>query len=300
MRVGGHAVDVAVAVVLAAHVVRRVGVRHGAEQRVQRVLQRLGVTARRRLDRHAREDLHEVVDHHVAQRADGVVEVAAVGDAEALGHRDLHRRDVVAVPYRFEQGVREAQEQRLGEPHLPEEVVDPVQLGLVEVLVDLVVERPRRGQVVAEGLLHDDARALDEPRRGQALHDGSEEERRDLQVEDGCPRVAEDACEALERLGVGEVAGDVREARRETREDLVVHGLACGLDRRAGVRAQLVDRPVVDCHADDGAGQQAAALEAIQRPERHHLGEVSCDPEGDEDVRGALPGGASPRREHPL
>ena len=46
--------------------------------------------------------LHQVVDDDVAQRADRVVEVAAVLDAEALGHRDLHRRDVVAVPDRLE------------------------------------------------------------------------------------------------------------------------------------------------------------------------------------------------------
>jgi hypothetical protein len=41
-------------------------------------------------------DLHEVVDDDVAQRADGVVEVRAILDAEALGHRDLDAGDVVA------------------------------------------------------------------------------------------------------------------------------------------------------------------------------------------------------------
>ena len=158
--VGLDPVDVAVAVVLAADVVRRDRRRASREQRVQRVLERRRVAARGRLDRGRGDDLHEVVDDDVAQRADGVVEVAAIGDAEVLGHRDLHRRDVVAVPHRLEQGVREPQVERLGDAHLPEEVVDPVQLGLVEVLVHLVVERPRGGEVVPERLLDDDARVL--------------------------------------------------------------------------------------------------------------------------------------------
>ena len=117
-----------VAVVLAAHVVRRIGRRHRAEQRELRVLQRFRVVAGRRLHRGERDHLHEVVDDDVAQRADGVVEVPAVLDAEVLGHRDLHARDVVAVPDRLDHRVREAQVEELVGAHLPEEVVDPVEL----------------------------------------------------------------------------------------------------------------------------------------------------------------------------
>ena len=43
----------------------------------------------------------------------GIVEAAAILDAEVLGHRDLHQRDVVAVPDRLEHRVREAQVQDL-------------------------------------------------------------------------------------------------------------------------------------------------------------------------------------------
>src|SRR3954453_13695667 len=49
------------------------------------------------------------------KRADRVGEVAAVGHAEALGHRDLHRRDVRAVPDRLEDRVREAEVKDLRE-----------------------------------------------------------------------------------------------------------------------------------------------------------------------------------------
>jgi hypothetical protein len=60
-----------------------------------------------------------VVDDDVAQRADRVVEVAAVLDAEVLRHRDLDRRDVVAAPDRLEHRVREPQVDDLVVPIFP-------------------------------------------------------------------------------------------------------------------------------------------------------------------------------------
>ncbi len=90
-------------------------------------------------------------DDHVAKGADRVVDPAAILDPEALGQSDLHGRDVVAVPDRFEHRVREPQVEDLDQAHLAEEVVDPVELRLVEVLMHLVVERGRRGDVVPEG-----------------------------------------------------------------------------------------------------------------------------------------------------
>ena len=98
-----------------------------------------------------------MVHHDVAERADRVVEVAAIGDAEGLGHRDLHGLDVVAVPHRLEHRVREAEVEDLLEAHLAEVVVDPEQLRFVDVLVQLVGERVRGVAVVPEGLLHHDA-----------------------------------------------------------------------------------------------------------------------------------------------
>ena len=92
--------------------------------------------------------------------------------------------DVVPVPDRLEHRVREAQVEDLLEAHLPEVVVDPVELGLVDVLVQLVGERAGRVAVVAERLLDDDARVLGQPGVGEALDDAAEQERRDLEVED--------------------------------------------------------------------------------------------------------------------
>ena len=109
-----------------------------------------------------------MVDDDVAQRADRVVEVAAILDAEVLGHRDLDRPDVVPVPDRLEHRVREPEVEDLLEAHLPEVVVDAQELRLVDVLVQLVGELARRGLVVAERLLDDDARSLPSARLRQA------------------------------------------------------------------------------------------------------------------------------------
>ena len=127
-RFRGDAIDLEVAVVLAAHVMLRVGFGHRAEQRELGVLQRFRIGARGRLHRSQRDYLHEMVDDDVAQRPDRIVKVSAVLHPEVLRHRDLHARDVVAVPDRLDHRVRKAQIQKLVGAHLPEEVVDPVQL----------------------------------------------------------------------------------------------------------------------------------------------------------------------------
>ena len=155
------------------------------EERDLRVLDRVGLAPRRWLHRSCSHDLHQVVDHDVPQRADRVVEVAAVVDAEVLRHRDLDGLDEVAVPDRLEHGVAEPQVEDLLDAHLAEVVVDAVELRLVEVVVQLGGERARRLAVMAERLLDDDASRLRQAGFGQSLHDRAEEKRRDLQVEDG-------------------------------------------------------------------------------------------------------------------
>ena len=226
-------------------------------------------------------------DDDVSKGADRVVEVAAVLDAEALGHRDLHALEVGAAPERLQHRVGEAQVENLVRAHLPQEVVDAVELRLVDVLVELRRELPRRRAVVAERLLDDDARVLRQPRLRQALHDGAEEEGRDLEVEDRALRAVDRLGQALVRGRVGEVAGDIGEPVGEALEDLRVELLARAFDRLAGAVLQLVDGPVVHGHADDRTVDQAPPLEAVERHERHHLREVARDSEGHEDVRRA-------------
>jgi hypothetical protein len=225
-----------------------------------------------------------VVDDHVAERADGVVEVAAVLDPEALGHGDLHAGQVLAVPDRLEDRVGEAQVQDLVQAHLPKEVVDPVELRLVEVGVDLLVQGAGGGDVVAEGLLDHHPGPLGQAGVGQALDDGAEQERRDLQVEDRGGGAADSVGDAPEGGRVAEVAREVRQAPGEPLEDLVVHRLPGGLDRLAGVLAQLIGGPVVDRDPHHRAGEQPAALQPVEGAEGHHLGQVAADPEHDQHV----------------
>ena len=182
-RIRGDAVDVPVPLVLAADIVGRIGLGDGTEQSDLRVLDRLRIPSRRGLHRGRGHDLHQVIDHHVAQRTDGIIEVAPVLDAEVLGHRDLHAFHEVPVPDRLEHRVGEPQVEDLLEPHLSQVVVDPVQLRLVEELVQFLGQGAGGGSVAPERLLHHDAPRRGQAGSGQALDHRAEQERRDLKVE---------------------------------------------------------------------------------------------------------------------
>ena len=105
-----------------------------------------------------------MVDDDVAERADRVVEVSPALDTEVLRQRDLDAFDVVPVPDRLQHRVGEPQEEDLLEAHLPEVMVDPVQLRLVHVLVEPLGQRPGGGQIVAERLLDHDTGAVRQTR----------------------------------------------------------------------------------------------------------------------------------------
>ena len=93
-----------------------------------------------------REDLEQVRDDHVAERAGALVEAGALAEAERLGHVDLDVIDEVAVPDRLEQPVREPEREDVLRGLLAEEVVDAEDLLLVEHLVQLRVERHARSR----------------------------------------------------------------------------------------------------------------------------------------------------------
>ena len=210
-----------------------------------------------------RHDLHQVVDDHVADRPDRVVEVAAVLDPEALGHGDLDALDVVAVPERLEHPVREARVEDLLESHLPQEVVDSAQLRLVDVLVQLVGQRAGGCQVMAERLLHHDPCAAGQPGPGESAHHHAEERRWDLQVEHGVTGPVDRLRDALVGAFVGEVALHVGEPLGEPGERIGVQLLAEGDDGVVRALHEPLLRPVVDRNTDDGALQQTPDLEPV-------------------------------------
>ena len=95
--------------------------------------------------------LQGVVLDHVAHRPDGVVEAAAVVDAEVLGDRHLYVGDVLAVPDRLQDRVGEAQ---VGDVHhrlLAEVMVDAQDLLLVEHFAELGVELAGRSESWPKG-----------------------------------------------------------------------------------------------------------------------------------------------------
>ena len=97
---------------------------------------------------------------HVANGAGLIVETAAAFDAEIFRHGDLHALDVVAIPERLHERVGEAEDHHVVDRPLAEIMVDAKDGGLGEDCVQDPVELLRRGQVMAEGFLHNDASAL--------------------------------------------------------------------------------------------------------------------------------------------
>ncbi len=107
----------------------------------------VGVEPRRRLHGDERQQLKEMVRHHVAQRAGRVVEGAAPADGDGLGDGDLHMVDMLALPDRLEQAVGETQHQNVLHRLLAEIMVDAENLVLVEHLAQFGIELHRRGEV---------------------------------------------------------------------------------------------------------------------------------------------------------
>jgi hypothetical protein len=116
---------VGVAVVAAADHLGRVDGPYRPQHAVLRVALVVRPVRQRCVHQHVGQHLQEVVLHHVADRPDGVVERAAVGDVEVLGHRDLEVVDPLPVPQRLEQGVGEPQHEQVLDRLLAQEVVDP-------------------------------------------------------------------------------------------------------------------------------------------------------------------------------
>ena len=102
-------------------------------------------------------------------RAGLLVEAAAALHAEGLGHGDLHALHVVPVPDRLEEGVGEAEDEEVLHRLLAQVVVDAEDGWLGEDGVERRVERLRRGEVAAEGLLDDHPRVPGAARAAQVL-----------------------------------------------------------------------------------------------------------------------------------
>ena len=144
-----------------------------------------------------------------------LVEAAALADAEVLGERDLHARDVVAVPDRLEERVGEAEVEDVHDRLLAEVVVDPEDRLLGEDRPGDRVQLDRRREVAAERLFDDDARVAREPRRAEALDHGLEQRRRDGEVVRRPLRLAERRLQRREGRRAAVIAADVADQREQ-------------------------------------------------------------------------------------
>ena len=84
-------------------------------------------------------------------------------------------------------GFAKREEQHVVNGPLPEVVVDPEDVALDESAEQDPIQLARRGEVLPERLLDDDAGAVRAPRLRQLLDDRSEQRRRNRQVVRGVP-----------------------------------------------------------------------------------------------------------------
>ena len=175
-----------------------------------------------------------MVLNHVAQRADGVVEFAAVFDAEVLGHRDLHLGDAPAIPQIGKRQVSESQVLKANDRFLAEEVVDTQDLVLAQDRVQPGVQVAGRAQVVAERLLDGNPAVAQELGLAEVFDDGSEQRRRHLKVIQRPPAAADLDSELAINQVVRNVAGQVVNPPGEAVEHGVIDFLAGAHDGLAG------------------------------------------------------------------
>ncbi len=91
-----------------------------------------------------RQQLEEMVRHHVPERARGFVKIATMLDTNGLRGRDLHVVDVVAIPQRLDNVIGEAEDHNVLHGFFAQVMVYPIDLIFVENLFEIFVELARR------------------------------------------------------------------------------------------------------------------------------------------------------------
>src|SRR5688572_2634324 len=176
------------------------------------VAHRVARIARRWLHGEQTHDLQQVILHYVADRPQLLVEPAAALNSERLRHRELHARDVPAIPDWLEEGVRETEVQQVLHRLLAEKMIDAENLRLVEHLTEAAVERPRGFQIATERFLHYDPRAAGTAGFAQPRHHLGEQTRWDGEIVQRSARLAQRIPEHPERGGIAVIAPDVVQA----------------------------------------------------------------------------------------
>src|SRR5271165_1262358 len=182
VRIAGHALFRPVTRVLPADDIGGLDRQHAAKHLVLFLADGLGLQRCGSLHRHEAEDLEQVRDHHVPIGSGLLVKGGSFAETQLLRHIDLNVVDEIAVPNRFEQPIGKTERENVLRRFLAEKVVDAENPVFVEYLVQSGIQRDRALQVGAEGLFHDDPRALDQARVSQQPYRGQGRVRRYAQV----------------------------------------------------------------------------------------------------------------------
>ena len=223
--------------------------------------------------------------HHVAQRARAVIVLAPAFDADILGDRDLYVVDVVAVPERLEQHVGKAQRREVLHGLLAEVVIDAEDLPLLEDRSDLVVNRPRRREIVADRLLQHHARVgCHQPGGAQAYTGLAEQLRRGREVKHpDAVAVVELGHQLAPALGFRGICGDIVEPVEKARQAALVDILGCNIAAQVllDLRDVAVTPEVAARDADDPAlGRELpVAIAVVQAGQQLASGKVAGGPE---------------------
>ena len=241
------------------------------------------------------QQLDQVVGHHVAQGAGGVVEATPRLDTDGFRGGDLHMVDVVVVPERLEQPIGEPADQNVLHRFFAQVVVNTVDLPLAHHLQQAGVQRLGTGQVGAERLLHHDppkaaGRLVEQAGLPKALGHFREETRRGGQVKDGVAVAG-----LVDALAQGLVGGRVEEIARlvvqalgQPRPEFFVQALGGAFaalvtlgHERMQACGKFLGRGRVVVNANDAqvAVEQTVAAEVVQRRHEQALDQVAIGAE---------------------
>ena len=223
-----------------------------------------------------------------------VVIVGAFFDADRLGHGDLHVVDEVAIPQGLDQGVGEAENQQVLHRLLAEKVIDTVDLLLAKMLVQQLVQHPRRFDVFAKRFFDHHAiqpARLVEPDRLEVMDDRAEFGRLDRQIEHRARagRLGRQSVgQRLIRSDIVEVALLIAEARDKALEyRRIKTALDLAGQHFAHVLAPFLVAPGTTCkrHDTERFCQPRGRFQVIQRRQQLVAGEVAGGAKNHERAR---------------
>ena len=147
----------------------------------------VGVEGDHRFHGHETEQLHQVILHHVAQRTRAIVIAAAMFDTHLFGGGDGHIIHITPVPERLEEWIGKTECQNVLHRFLAQIMVDPEDLGFIEIVRKHGIQGARGLEVVADRFLDHNPRPFPVTRQSgfaEVFRDFAEHARRCGHVKD--------------------------------------------------------------------------------------------------------------------